>query len=84
MAWSHDVGLKERHDGDGPHKDLVLQQLSVEAGVLLPELLDEADEVRGSGGIVARTSCTCADDRGKYHENGPPRPRSRPPVGISH
>jgi hypothetical protein len=35
----------------------------------------------GSGGPVACTSYTYADNRGKQRENGPPGPRSRPPAG---
>ena len=66
MAWSRDVGLKERHDGDGLLEDLVLQQLGAEVGLLLPKLLDKADEVRGSsGGPIACTGYTYADERGK-------------------
>jgi hypothetical protein len=39
-------------------EDLVLLQLGAEAGLLFPELLDEADEVHGgSGGPVTRTGC---------------------------
>jgi hypothetical protein len=66
-AWSCDVSLEEWHDGDGLLEDLVLQQLGVEAEFLLPELLDGADEVcgGGSGDLVARTGCTCADSRRK-------------------
>jgi hypothetical protein len=65
-AWIYDVGLEEQHDGNGLLEDLVLQQLGAAAGLLLPELLDEANEVRGnSGGLVACTGCTCADDHGK-------------------
>ena len=72
MAWSHDVGLKERHDGDGLHEDLVLQQLGAEAGLSysrsfsMRRMRSAAVGLDGGlGGLVARTGCTCADDLGK-------------------
>jgi len=53
-ALGGELGLEERHDGDGLLEDLVLQQLGAEAGLPLPELLDEAGEVGDGGGARRR------------------------------
>jgi hypothetical protein len=90
-AWSRDVDLEDRHDGDGLLEDLVLQQLGVRwdscsRSFLMRQMRSVvAGPNGGSSGLVTRTGCTCTDDRGKHRKNGlPGRTAARPLVSLPH